>query len=182
MTRVYCYSPITGSMWAETYYCSFLGHPAHPTVFGGGWGNPIDVGGANQHDSCYCHVATQPNDLGVPGVQSVGIKYLSGVCVHDPAPWTLATQVDLYQGQSGQGWIGSILFGHLVQDGSTGIWNINQSLGDTFAYCGSFAADCGCDCAKGIHTHMQCWNGVARSMSCGQGLTENASWIYYWDF
>ncbi|MGH2442019.1 MAG: hypothetical protein ACRDFX_02500 [Chloroflexota bacterium] len=182
MTRVYCYSAITGSMWAETYYCYLPGHYPHPTVFGGGWGNPVDVGGANQYDSCYCHVATQPNDLGYPGVESVGIKYLSRLCQTDPAPWTLATQVDLYKYQNGQGWIGSVLFGHLVQDGITGIFNIDGRMGDTMLYCGSFPADCNCGCAHGIHTHMQLWGGAARSMSCGQALTKNASWIYYWDF
>ncbi len=185
MTRVFCYSPINGQVWATDTYC--YGQHAgslHPTVFGGGWCCPIDVGGATAGAGCWCYVGTQPNDSGVPGVASVGIRFLSGLCASQyVAPWTLATQVDLYQGNNGQGWIGSVLFGHLIQDGSQGIWNIDPSLGSTVAYVGSFPNDCQCDgCATGIHTHMQRWNGSTRGLSCAESLTEDASWIYYWDF
>jgi hypothetical protein len=181
MAFLYCYSPISGQMWAESYYCYCCNGATHPTVFGGNWSSPIDVGGGGvaDGDPMMFYAGNQPNCAGSPVLGSVGLKYLSGLCLSDPAPWTNAAQVDMYTSANGQGYVGSVLYGHVKETAQTGIYNIGPG-GCSGLHVGDFASDCNCSCAHGIHTHMQRWNGVARQMSCGQNLTVNASWIYYW--
>jgi hypothetical protein len=86
-------------------------------------------------------------------------------------------KVELYAYTNGQGYVGTVYYGHLKERIANGVYNYpNGSLlgkiGDS---------NCNCDCYKGFHTHMETSSGGVRVSRACKAAVGNSSTIYYFD-
>ncbi len=172
---VYVFSPTTGYMWAQNYYCNFNGNPPHTVVNpydGGSWCCPIDVSGS-ENDNVWLQFDGGGNDA---GCLSITTTQWSGVCASDPAPWNDAVIVRFYSGANATGTLlGEVMFAHLKNRIANQTFNTHNAA--TAMVIGNLAGDCNCGCAHGVHTHMQGSNTYSPSFSCNQSLTAG-QWVY----
>ncbi len=162
---IHVYSPSSGYIWNVATYGNGTTHTA-PYNLGGD--KPLDIGGYNGQPIYF---------IADPGVYSIKIRQVSGVCKTDPAPWNHGIRVYMYKGFNYDNYLGSVGFGHLKnRRGNADIKYWNPYTRNEFL--GRLPSDCDCGCSDGIHIHTQAQNGWRSHPADGQYMTKGWTKMY----
>ncbi len=172
MPRLYFKAPVSGRVTANEQYCD----------------------GSGTHSKCQPDSAN-PKDIAAPAgtnlmcygqsAGSIGVGTLSsGCCSNCSGVPKNARYADFYRYQNGQGYYGTVLFGHVDSPKADGIYNNSSiAIGKVPAGCCPYACNQPGNCYGGPHSHFERRNGggVVGNLTCTDSVTAGSTLIYYWD-
>lgn len=172
-------APVGGQITGRTKYCVCPGDTCsgsgnnHNTCRG--WSSPVDIAGTG----------TITLFVNYPTVRSIITSVELKCCCADCADqYERTITVKLYALPDADGFIGSVMYGHVAnpQVNHNWMYNLDSSSMDLGSVPGGSCNACNFACYTGPHCHMERSGGATIAPCCCLNATRGSTNIYQWSF